>query len=341
MKNDLALKAALVVGGITMVALLMSALAISYQLFYHYLPLLVFLVMVVTYFAFQYFILRRLKEANQALKQFRKKNFLPLQKLVVEKGDELDQLFSQVYKNGMLNQEQIIKLKQMEGYRQDFLSNVSHELRTPAFAIQLATEALAEGAVEHLELRVDFLQKIVKNTERLQHLVNDLNAIAMIESGVLKMSIQWFGVEGWMKETIENIENIAQQKNVKIRLKLPKALPKIQGDPVRLRQVLVNLVHNAINYNNEGGAIEVGATALSGQVQIYVKDNGIGIPKEEIPRLTERFYRVDKSRSRASGGTGLGLSIVKHILEVHNSHLQIESNLGQGSIFSFCLNAKN
>lgn len=333
--NDLALKASLSVGAMTTFALFIGYLAKAVNLFHVYLPMVVFLVSVGTYIAFRYLFLSRISKANDALRQFRKKNFEPLRNLSIEKGDELDQLFFQVYKNGMMSQDQIVKMKQMEGYRQDFLSNVSHELRTPAFAIQLAAEALTDGAITHPEFSQDFLQKIVKNTERLQNLVNDLNAIAQIESGALKMTFQPFHLEHWIKETVENIENIAQQKNIEIRYKIPKNLSAVQGDPVRLRQVLINLVHNAIKYNEEGGWVEVGVLNKDQKNIIFVKDNGIGIPQNEISRLTERFYRVDKSRSRSSGGTGLGLAIVKHILEAHHSQLMVKSLLGRGSTFSF------
>jgi two-component system phosphate regulon sensor histidine kinase PhoR len=173
---------------------------------------------------------------------------------------------------------------------------------------------------------------------RLDTLSRDLLAISRIESGELQMSFTLFNLRALIEEVVESLEPVAEAKEVHVLHRVPHDLPPVKGDREQLRQVLVNLVDNAVKYNNPGGRIEVTARATGeGTVRVAVVDDGIGIPADEIPRLTERFYRVDRSRSRAQGGTGLGLAIVKHILEAHGQRLRVESRPDYGSSFSFML----
>ena len=235
-------------------------------------------------------------------------------------------------------QNEIDRLKKLENYRREFLGDVSHELKTPIFAIQGFAETLLDGALEDEEVNQVFLEKIVRNSERLNNLVNDLSAISMIETGQLKMQPEPFDVGVFLQEILDHVEHLLEKNEVLASLNVQQNLPMMVADRDRMRQVMANLVENAIKYNHIGGKVEVGANLnLNGEIRISVTDNGPGIAPEEIDRVTERFYRVDKSRSREQGGTGLGLAIVKHILEAHQSKLYIDSVLGKGSTFAFSL----
>jgi two-component system phosphate regulon sensor histidine kinase PhoR len=231
-------------------------------------------------------------------------------------------------------------MKKMETYRRDFIGNVSHELKTPIFAIKGFSETLLDGALEDSTVNRSFLEKIIRNTQRLENLARDLSEISRIETGELKMEIAPVRIDGLIREVIESLEPRAEQKQIVLKSVLPTGLPAAEADEERIRQVLINLIDNAIKYSNEGGRVEVVARFVEpSSIKISVVDDGIGVCPEHIPRLTERFYRVDKSRSRSQGGTGLGLSIVKHILGGHGKKLQVQSAEGNGSTFGFVLNA--
>jgi two-component system phosphate regulon sensor histidine kinase PhoR len=287
---------------------------------------------------------RRLDLARATLREVRKRRFGALDRLRRERArDELDDLLYQVYRTGHALQEEIERLQQVEDYRREFLGDVSHELRTPIFAVSGFAEALLDGALDDERVRGRFVEKILTNAHRLDALTRDLAEISRIETGDLQMTMEPFDLRPLVQETVEAFERLAADRAIRLRTALPEALPHVVGDRNRLRQVLANLVENAIKYNDEGGRVEVTAYPLregeTDVVRVAVTDDGIGIPEPLIPRLTERFFRVDKSRSREQGGTGLGLAIVKHILEAHGQRLQVESQLGRGSTFAFLLPA--
>ncbi len=230
------------------------------------------------------------------------------------------------------------RLKQMENYRREFLGDVSHELKTPIFAIQGFVETLLDGALEDEEVNRDFLRRIQCHTERLNALVGDLLQISRLETGELTMQHRPFDIAKVIAGVCETLAAIAREKAIHLRQDVPPDLPLVVGDAERIRQVLINLVDNAIKYNHPGGYVVVRAYPyLAQRVLIEVEDTGIGIPQDALSRVTERFFRVDKSRSRAQGGTGLGLSIVKHILAAHKTQLVIRSEEQKGSVFSFSL----
>jgi two-component system phosphate regulon sensor histidine kinase PhoR len=194
------------------------------------------------------------------------------------------------------------------------------------------------GALEDRRVNASFVKKILTNATRLRNLTNDLSEISRIETGELRMVMSEFSLAEVAAEVIEGLEDMARSKGVTLRLRIAEPLPPVLGDRERIRQVLVNLVDNAIKYNGEEGVVEVVCRPLAtGYVKVSVVDNGIGIAPQHIPRLTERFYRVDKSRSRLQGGTGLGLAIVKHILGAHDAQMMIESKPDRGSTFGFML----
>ncbi len=235
-----------------------------------------------------------------------------------------------------LNQD-ITKLKKLEHVRSEFLGNVSHELRTPIFAIQGMLETLLNGALDDKEAGKDFAERALANTQRLNALLGDLIEISRIESGEMKMSFRYFSLNEFLEQVIAEMNHSTKQKNISLILETQQELPEVYGDRERLKQVLVNLIDNAIKYNTPNGKVVISYIHLENKVEVMVKDNGVGIAEEHLPRIFERFYRVDKERSREEGGTGLGLAIVKHIIEAHGSKVEVQSEVGKGSTFSFML----
>lgn len=227
-------------------------------------------------------------------------------------------------------------LKRLQKVRTEFLANVSHELRTPIFAIQGYIETLLNGAVNDENVNKYFLEKANQHTANLNSLLNDLIDISMIESGEMRMSFRYFNIDEYLQSLVNEFVPAAEEKNIKLVYKpLDKKL-QLFGDKAKLRQVMVNLIQNALKYTEQGEVV-VSVEEESKFGKIIIKDTGIGIPEEDLSRIFERFYRVDKARSRAVGGTGLGLAIVKHIVEAHGSKIEVASKLDSGSEFSFKL----
>ncbi|MEM1093547.1 MAG: ATP-binding protein [Bacteroidota bacterium] len=281
---------------------------------------------------------QRMMLAQSTLRQIRKHQFENLDAAQIEPRDELDALTLQVYRTGLVLEKEIQELRKVENYRREFLGNVSHELKTPIFAIQGFAETLIDGAIRNESVSEIFVQKILRNAKRLSNLSQDLSAIARIEMGELKMDFEPFSFTRLLDEVLESLGPIAEAKNMSLHTHISGTLPTAWGDRERIAQVLTNLIDNAIKYNDPNGVVEVVARPLSdGSLKISVVDDGIGIAPQHIQRLTERFYRVDTSRSRVQGGTGLGLAIVKHILAAHGQNLLVESNPGRGSTFGFGL----
>jgi two-component system phosphate regulon sensor histidine kinase PhoR len=229
------------------------------------------------------------------------------------------------------------KLKKLERVRSEFLGNVSHELRTPIFAIQGMLETLLSGALDDKETSRDFVQRALSNTQRLNALLGDLIEISRIESGEMKMSFRYFSLNEFLEEVFSEMKRFAQQKNISLKLEIQTESLEVYGDRDRLKQALINLIDNAIKYNKADGIVIVTYTLQDKNVLVMVKDTGVGIGREHLPRIFERFYRIDKERSREAGGTGLGLAIVKHIIEAHGSKIDVQSEVGKGSTFSFSL----
>ena len=231
----------------------------------------------------------------------------------------------------------ITNLRKLEKIRQDFVANVSHELRTPVSSIKGYAETLLEGALEDKENARDFLKIIYSDSDRLAKLINDLLDLTKIESEKLKMELRPCVIRPVVERVVSGVNKQAKDSSITIKMDIPRELPNILADEVRIAQVLLNLIDNAIKYNKEKGLVIISAKEKDGFIQIDVSDTGVGIPEEDLPRLFERFYRVDKARSRELGGTGLGLSIVKHIIQEHQGEISVQSVLGQGSTFSFTI----
>jgi two-component system, OmpR family, phosphate regulon sensor histidine kinase PhoR len=236
-------------------------------------------------------------------------------------------------KKNMVVFHDITRLKKLERVRADFVANVTHEIRTPLTAILGYLETIKDGAIENKEEARQFIEIIIKHATRLNRLVEDLLTISKIELGEVNFSFDPVSLKDILTGVISLIESKAASKNVKIDSRVTDKLPPVMADKDRLIQVFVNILDNAVKFTQEGGEIIIEAAAESAQesVCVSVTDTGIGIPESEVARLGERFYRVDKTRSRDLGGTGLGLSIVKHLMTAHGGRLEIASRLGSGT----------
>jgi two-component system, OmpR family, phosphate regulon sensor histidine kinase PhoR len=231
----------------------------------------------------------------------------------------------------------VTELRRLERVRQDFVANVSHEFKTPLTAIQGFAETLLAGAIDDPENNRRFLEIIRNHAIRLARLTNDLLKLARIEAGKMELEFSSVGLLELIEGCTETTLLKANRKEITLEISVPPQLPPVRGDATLLRDVLQNLLDNAIQYTPAGGHISVAATAGPREAVVSVADTGIGIPLADSERIFERFYRVDAARSREAGGTGLGLSIAKHIVEAHGGKLWVESTVGQGSKFSFSL----
>lgn len=234
---------------------------------------------------------------------------------------------------------EIETLKVRENYRKEFMGNVSHELKTPLFTVQGYILTLLDGAMKDKSVRKKYLQRANKGVERLIYIVKDLDMITKLEVGDLNLNREEFNIVELVQNVFDLLEIKAKKKNIALDFDLDYPEPiMVNADRERIQQVLTNLVENSIKYGKVDGTTEVSIEDLiKNKVIIRVTDNGEGILKEHIPRLFERFFRVDKSGSRKVGGSGLGLSIVKHLVEAHNEKIYVESQIGVGSEFSFTL----
>ena len=236
------------------------------------------------------------------------------------------------------SKEEIDNLKQVEIYRREFLSNVSHELKTPVFSVQGYIHTLLDGGIEDTDVNIHYLNKASKGIDRLISMVDDLESISRLESGELIVELRTFDLHDLAHDIIESVELQSKERGVTIKMETNEDKPfYVYSDKDMVRQILVNFIVNSIKYGVKDGVTKVRLTESDDKVIVDVEDNGIGIEKVHLPRLFERFYRVDKSRSRDQGGTGLGLAIVKHILEALGEGVQVDSEVGKGTRFTFSL----
>jgi len=257
--------------------------------------------------------------------RFFKVHLVPLK----EKGDFSLLLFLQ----------DITEEKRVETIKKDFVANVSHELRTPLASIKGYAETLLDGGMDDKDTLKEFLRVIDRHATRMSRLIDDLLTLSRLESHQMTIVSAPVDMKDIIQATTTGFEKQARDKGITISSRIPDRLQRASGDKDRLEQVLVNLLDNAIKYTQSGGHVSVAASSDNGCVRVDVTDTGIGIPADDIARIFERFYRVDKARSRELGGTGLGLAIVKHIIQGHNGRLYVESEPGKGSTFSFSLKA--
>jgi two-component system phosphate regulon sensor histidine kinase PhoR len=234
--------------------------------------------------------------------------------------------------------QEIKQLRELEKYRKEFLGNVSHELKTPVFNIQGYVLTLLEGGLEDPNINMLYLKRTEKSIDRMITIINDLEAISKLESGELELNYEKFNIYNLVEDVFDLQEIRANSRDIKFRFgKTVDRNTMVYADKQRISQVISNLVVNSINYGKNGGITTVSFYDMDNVILIQVRDTGVGIPQGDLPRIFERFYRVDKSRSRDQGGTGLGLAIVKHIIEAHNQTINVNSTIGKGTSFTFTL----
>ncbi len=255
-----------------------------------------------------------------------------------ERFDPISKVSDDVSAWAKERKDEIARLKEQEGFRREFVGNVSHELKTPIFHIQGYIHTLLEGALSDPKVNYKFLEKSSKSVDRLIELVDDLTSINQLESGELEMEFAEFDIRTLVEEVYEGVEYLLKDRGIQCGFKQSAdTIFHVNADRLKIKQVLVNLIVNAIKYGNQDGKISCGIYDMDKNILVEITDDGEGVPESSIPRLFERFYRVEKSRTREAGGSGLGLSIAKHIVEAHGQTINVKSQLGVGSTFSFTL----
>lgn len=234
------------------------------------------------------------------------------------------------------NQE-IEKLQEQAAFRKEFLGNLAHELKTPVFSIQGYIDSLLDGGMDDPKVLKTFLERAAKSTERMTHILDDLDQLTKLELEKIPLDLRSFDILDLTREIFESLELFAKEKNFSLKLETSNPYCYVMADRNKISQVLINLLNNAIAYGNQNGELTVSVVEIDHTYNIQIKDNGPGIEPEHLPRLFERFYRVEKSRNRNEGGSGLGLAIVKHIVESHGQQIQVSSQVGQGTMFNFSL----
>jgi two-component system, OmpR family, phosphate regulon sensor histidine kinase PhoR len=287
----------------------------------------------------QFFIFKEIRKIYEHFEHIRQGDFNRINEGIPDNKNLLKRLSLEIFSYANIKQHEINELKKMEAYRKEFLADVSHELKTPLFAAQGFVHTLLDGAINDRTVRIKFLKKAAKSLAGLDKLVEDLLTISQLEAGNIKMHFSNFNLYYLIDDVFEQFEGKAEKKN--LELCFTESSPHdimVYADRERIHQVMTNLISNSIKYTVEnGGKVMVNIIPGKQDVMIEVSDNGIGIPQEDINRIFERFYRVDKSRSKDKGGTGLGLAIVKHILDAHNQKIVATSAVGTGSTFRFSL----
>lgn len=307
-----------------------------------WIPLLIASLVVgtITFFVFlQYvrnFVSNRIRNLYKAIYNVKLDDNTPF--VVPETGDDVIMQMQREVTDWMKNRATEIEgLKKMETYRREFVGNVSHELKTPTFNIQGYISTLLDGGLEDPNINRNYLQRAEKSVERMINIIDDLEAISRLEAGEMVLEKDVFDIVQLTQEVLDAQDMKAQERKIKLKLKENYKPIFVNADKDRIRQVITNLVVNSIKYGREGGETEARFFDMDDHILVEISDNGIGIAREHLPRLFERFYRVDKGRSREQGGTGLGLAIVKHILEAHGQSINVRSSEGIGSTFSFAM----
>jgi len=286
----------------------------------------------------EFLIFREINKIYKLMDKLRKKELSGIRNQKSGALNPLRNINEEIYSFATLKQKEIDELKKLEAFRKEFIADVSHELKTPIFAAQGFVHTLLDGAVNDKNVRTKFLKKAAKSLDGLDILVQDLLTLSQIETGDIKMHFEHIDMLKLCSEVVDQFEEKAEKKKIKLHIKADHHHKiMVYADWQRITQVVTNLVSNGINYTPEGGEVTIDFEVSKKNVTTSVTDTGEGIPPQHLGRIFERFYRVDKSRSREKGGTGLGLAIVKHILEGHKTKPEVESTLGKGSTFSFRL----
>lgn len=330
------------------IAVLLTSLAALFLLLEWWLSpgLVLIMVFVVVFFIASYFYIMfvinkyisdKIKPVYKTIKD------LPLSgKKLAEKSSDSTNLLSnvkfEVEEWAKTQMKEIERLKELERYRKEFVGNVSHELKTPIFNIQGYILTLLEGGIDDPKINMLYLKRTEKSIDRMISIVEDLESITKLESGELKLNMVKFDIVQAVREVFEMEQWQAEERLISLEIQhVPQKPVYVKADRHRILEVLTNLIVNGIKYGKKNGFVQVSFHDLDDNIMVEVTDNGIGIEKKNLPRIFERFYRVDKSRSREQGGTGLGLSIVKHIIEAHNQSINVRSVVDQGTTFNFTL----
>lgn len=309
----------------------------------HYIALLVLMtlftfiaVYVVAFVVVEELIFGKLKTIHKTLSKFNEKEHGKTQVNISELIQDVEK---QMVAISLRHSEEINELRKSERFRREFLGNVSHELKTPIFNTQGYIETLLSGGAEDETIRKDYIAKAAKNLDRLAGIVENLLQISQYETGKLELEQEVFDIHLLTCDVFDSLAYLAEERGIRLRFKDGSNQAFwVEADKARIAQVLNNLISNAIKYGSENGNVLVGFISNgNGTLTVKVVDDGIGIAPEHLSRLFERFYRIDKARSREKGGTGIGLSIVKHILEAHQQNISVESTIGIGTTFRFTL----
>ena len=289
------------------------------------------------YFVLDYLVFQEINKMYDSINRLKMKDFGVSRKKLQKDQNPLRKLNDELFVYVSKKEQEVTELKRLEKYRREFLANVSHELKTPIFSAQGFVHTLLDGAMDDENVREKFLSKAAKSLDGLDILVKDLLTLSQMETGDIKMHQERLDLRQTTKEIFEQLENKASLRNVKMHLKAPQGNILVRADGQRIGQVITNLVENAVKYGNENGNIWVIFEEDKNAWKVFIKDDGQGIAPEHLNRIFERFYRVDKARSRSDGSSGLGLAIVKHILQGHRTKISVVSKLEKGTTFSFKL----
>jgi two-component system phosphate regulon sensor histidine kinase PhoR len=331
----------LVVSLLSLSLLLMVKFNLSEAVVWWVVILVPVVVFVSSYVVVQYmvsqFIHERIKLIYRTISEFRTAKSKSEFKIDLEQ-DVISSVENEVYRWTQNKRREIKDQKKQENYRREFVNNVSHELKTPIFSIEGYLETLLDGGIDDKEINIKYLERALKNTERLSEILKDLDMISSLQSDMIELDYENIDLKILIDEVVDSLHFLADSYKVKVSLQNNLAKQVIvEGDRHRIKQVLTNLISNSIKYGNKGGATEISCFDMDQNILIEITDNGIGIEKEHLPHLFERFYRVDKNRSREMGGTGLGLAIVKHIMEAHKQTINVRSTINVGTTFGFNL----
>lgn len=307
-----------------------NALLVAFLICFSVSYLLIFVVL-------EFLIFRELNKIYKLVGKLKKKELAGLSKEKPNALNPLKKINEDIYSFATLKQKEIDELRKLEAFRKEFIADVSHELKTPIFAAQGFVHTLLDGAVNDKAVRNRFLKKAAKSLDGLDMLVQDLLTLSHIETGQIKMHFENVDLYKLTEEVFEQFEDKIDTRDIKLRIKDPEHKVIVYADWQRISQVMTNLISNAIKHSHDKSEVIVSFDINKKSIVTTVQDFGEGISHEHLNRIFERFYRVDKSRSREKGGTGLGLAIVKHILDGHNTKAEVESTPGKGSIFSFKL----
>lgn len=330
-----------------LLACLISALTLAFLTFVEGVTSTMLFVVGLSSFAISFFLvlyaieLLVFREVNKMYKTIHKlkiRDFNISRKSIIKNTNPFKKLNDEIFVYVARKQKEIDELKRLELFRREFLADVSHELKTPIFAAQGFIHTLIDGAVDDERVRDKFLSKAAKSLDGLDALVKDLVALSQLETGEVKMNFERVDLAHITHEIFEQLEKIANVKRVKLQVRTANPGPIwVKADPQRILQVMTNLIENGVKYGNENGHVLVNLEDDKKFVIVSVRDDGPGIPPEHLSRIFERFYRVEKSRSKDRGGTGLGLAIVKHILNAHKAKISVMSKVEKGTTFRFKL----